>query len=137
MEIKNKILSNTVYVNDDSSEVSVRFWPTDVRGVETALLHFKVKNESGGTCDPEPFKITYECTLFNVGKKINIEIAQNGFIVKVGSDVHVVSSPYDLKNMIDEIITITDKHEFEYDANEHTFENLDVSMIKIDEELGR
>jgi len=72
MKIQNQPLSNSVYTNDDLSEASVMFWPQDIKGVDSALLHFKIKNDSDGTCEPEPFKITYSKTVLSTGTKINI-----------------------------------------------------------------
>jgi len=137
MKIQNQTLGTSTYTNDDYSEASVLFWPHDEKGVESALLHFELKDIDKEPCSPKPFKITYNKTVLNSGTKINIEVADNGFIVKTGGDVKIADSEYSLKTMIDTIITSTTEHEFEYDADEHNFENLQDAIDNIITMLGR
>jgi len=137
MKFENQTLSTSVYTNDDYSEASITFWPSNEDGVETAMLHFKVKNDSDGTCEPEPFKITYNKEALNTGKKINIEIADNGFIVKTGGDVKIAESEYILKTMIDDMIKTKSIHEIDYDIDEHDFANMQDAINRINVELGR
>jgi len=135
MKIENETLSTSVYPNDDRTEARVAFWPSE-EGVETAYLHFKTKEEDGSHCEPEPFKISYIKSVLNTGTKMNIEIASNGFIMKVGSDIKIAQTEYDLKNMMGDIINTVTEHEIDYDESEHSFSNLGESISNVIAELA-
>jgi len=136
MKIENQNLSSSVYLNDDKSEARMHFWPSNEEGVETAQLHFKTEEEDGTHCEPTPYKITYSKSVLNTGTKINIEVAENGFIVKVGSKTSICDTEYSLKGMIDTVVNNLTEHELDYDESEHNFSNLDEAINSVIEELA-
>ena len=133
-EINEQSLSSSVYLKD--GEANVTFWPSNVEGVESAQLHFKVKEEDGTHLIPTPYKITYSKSDLNTGTKINIEVASNGFIMKVGAVTKIADTEYALKGMMDAIINNVTEHEFVYDEYEHNFDDLELAISRVTEELS-
>ena len=137
MKFENTSISTSIYLNNDKSEAHVNFWPSNIEGVESAQLHFKTKKEDGSHCEPEPYKITYTKSVLNTGTKINIEVASNGFIVKIGSITQIADTEYVLKSIIDIAVNDVSEHEIDYNEDEHDFSNLAETTISVTEELSR
>ena len=127
--IKDCTLHNAYYNNGEAKTV---FWPD---GVDSAYLHFKLESNSDENSKAVPYKITYEYIELNVGTKMNIEVVNNGFIIKIGSDTKITESDYDLKKMLDAAISSSHKESIDYDADEHTFDNLEAMTAEIENEL--
>lgn len=130
LKIKNESLSSSVYLSDNRKEAKLHFW---LSWSENASLIFNTEDKD----NIHPIRIEAETIENNVGTKINIEVASNGFIIKVGADLKIASSNYDMRNILNDIIITETEHSFSYLENVHTFENIEDAVEAIKEELNR
>ena len=118
---------NTPFVYSDGLHASVSFYPHDIK--TNATLKFKIDNG-----EVVPTTINYSTEQLNDGKKITIEIASNGFIIKADGKTHIAESEYDMKSKIEELSIEKHDYEFKYDPEVQNFTNLDatIELIHVD-----
>ena len=129
LKIVDENLSNSVYINNNRKEAKVHFWPN---WSENANLVFNTEDVD----NIHPIRIEAKTVENNVGTKINIEVASNGFIIKVGNDTKIASTEYDMRNILNGLIETSTEHSFGYLEDVHSFENLDDAILLIKEELS-
>ncbi|MBW1853215.1 MAG: hypothetical protein JRJ00_00790 [Deltaproteobacteria bacterium] len=120
-------LSSAYY---DNGEAKVSYFP---QGMDRGYLHIKLDDEGKAV----PYKISYEYTELNSGAKINIEVADNGFIIKTGGDTQIADSDYGMKEIVGKIINSQYDESVDYDDGFHFFQNLPEMLEEVEAELTR
>ncbi len=109
------------FIYSDGLRASASFYPSGLGA--SATLNFDIK-------DGKVFATTieYSTETLNDGKKITIEIASNGYIMKSGGETIIAESMYDMKTKIEGMALVTEHFKFAYDMDEHNFTNFNETV---------
>ena len=99
-------------------------------GVDSAVL---VCNIIDGEAVPD--KVRFTVKEKSVGTKINVEVVENGFIIKIDSKTRVAESEWDMKQVIEKAIVIENIESFDYDEDMHKFKNLSETLQEFEAAL--
>lgn len=102
--------------------------------LDDAQLMFTVEEEDGAYT-VTPTVITYKIKHLNSGAKITVEVLNNGYTVKKGSDSFIVGDLYDLRTKMEELSISEDDYRVDYDPEVHSFSNIDAIITNLIEEL--
>ncbi len=116
------------FVYSDGLHASANFYPHELRS--SAVLKFVMKDG-----EVIPTNITYSTEELNDGKKISIEIASNGFIIKSEGKTHIAEGEYDMKSKIEELAIEKNDYEFAYEEDVQIFINMAETIELIQDAL--
>lgn len=128
IDVKDIDLSSPHIYRDGS--VSAYFY---IPNIETCKLIFEITENEDGTVLIEPSKVMCNNNVLNVGKKIKIEIVSNGYIVQTNSETIIVTSDYDLQELVKKLSRYAEFYEAPYDSDIHDFTNVDRMIVEIKE----
>jgi hypothetical protein len=111
----------------DADNITASFYVYDF---DNSKLVFKIGDEG-----IEPSQIKYVELVKRSDTKINIEVLDNGWVVRSKSKNVICKTMTDVRDEIEEISIEQIHHTIDYDPNVHKFENLDEIIAEISENL--